>query len=205
MIIHADCILAMSEMEPSSIDAIICPVCGKEYKPNPMRLKWGRGTTCSRDCSYKLRAFGLSKSVQLTCKKCGGSFKRPPSHIGEKGRGQYCSPSCAYSSKKRGEGAANWQGGKLSEQEAVRKSPEYKAWVRGVFARDDYTCQECGERGGRLHAHHVLPFADFPEYRIEPGNGVTLCQDCHLQHHQSARDGRPTERNKECSKCLMNA
>lgn len=163
-----------------------CPVCGKEYEADPKRLKWGRETTCSRECSYKSRASPLSQSVQLTCKKCGGSFDRPPSHIGANGKGQYCSTLCAYSSKKRGEGAANWQGGKLSEQDAVRKSPEYKAWIQSVFSRDNYTCRFCSERGGKLHAHHIFSFASFPEWRLERMNGVTLCQSCHRAYHSKS-------------------
>lgn len=33
-----------------------CPVCGTSYLADLQRLKHGRQSTCSRDCSYKLRA-----------------------------------------------------------------------------------------------------------------------------------------------------
>jgi len=56
---------------------------------------------------------------------------------------------------------------------------EYKRWRRAVFERDDYTCQICGERGGRLCADHIMPYGDFPLLRYELSNGRTLCQDCH--------------------------
>ncbi|OGB20608.1 MAG: hypothetical protein A3I66_22850 [Burkholderiales bacterium RIFCSPLOWO2_02_FULL_57_36] len=35
--------------------ACTCPVCGNNYFADPVRLKHGRQSTCSRACSYKLR------------------------------------------------------------------------------------------------------------------------------------------------------
>lgn len=61
----------------------------------------------------------------------------------------------------------------------VRKSPEYKTWRNLVFRRDDYTCQMCGERGLEIQADHVLPFSLYPDMRLDPLNGQTLCVECH--------------------------
>ncbi len=63
--------------------------------------------------------------------------------------------------------------------ERIRRSPEYKNWRKKVFERDDYTCQECGKRGGNLHADHIKPFALHVELRFELSNGRTLCIPCH--------------------------
>lgn len=62
-----------------------------------------------------------------------------------------------------------------------RHGMEYERWRREVFRRDDYTCQECGVRGGVLHADHIKPFAVFPALRFDLGNGRTLCKSCHLK------------------------
>ena len=48
--------------------------------------------------------------------------------------------------------------------------------------RDDYTCQQCGKRIGRLEAHHI-------QFRSNGGkdtlaNLVTLCEHCHHQLHK---------------------
>jgi len=72
-----------------------------------------------------------------------------------------------------------WKGGVTAIHKMIRESVEYKHWRKAVFARDNYTCQECNERGGELHPHHIKPFADFPETRFDINNGVTLCKKCH--------------------------
>jgi 5-methylcytosine-specific restriction endonuclease McrA len=54
-------------------------------------------------------------------------------------------------------------------------------WRSAVYLRDNYTCQKCGQRGGRLNAHHVKPFKDFPELAFDVSNGQTLCVPCHKE------------------------
>jgi hypothetical protein len=80
-----------------------------------------------------------------------------------------------------GENNPNWKGGITSENDKLRKTRDYVIWRTAVFIRDDYTCQECGERGVTLHAHHVKPFSKYPELRFAIDNGKTLCVECHRQ------------------------
>lgn len=61
---------------------------------------------------------------------------------------------------------------------------EYDEWRKAVFQRDDYTCQRCGQRGGRLHAHHIKAWAEYPELRYDVANGITYCAKCHQAVHQ---------------------
>ena len=75
----------------------------------------------------------------------------------------------------------NWQGGITSESMKIRNSPEYKQWRMEVFLRDRFTCQICGQYGGKLHADHIQPFSKFPELRFDLNNGRTLCFECHKQ------------------------
>lgn len=82
-------------------------------------------------------------------------------------------------SQKQGANHPLWKGGKRSPNELFRKSVEYKIWRDAVYRRDDFTCQECGKRGGKLNADHIKPFALFPDLRLAIDNGRTLCLKCH--------------------------
>jgi len=65
----------------------------------------------------------------------------------------------------------------LRKQEMDRL--EYRLWREHVFKRDLFTCQECGRRGGMLHADHIVPWRDDKESRYKLSNGRTLCVECH--------------------------
>ncbi len=56
-----------------------------------------------------------------------------------------------------------------------------------IFVRDDYTCQYCGERGGRLECDHKHPVARGGSHDDE--NLVTACRTC----NRSKRDKLITE------------
>jgi len=52
-----------------------------------------------------------------------------------------------------------------------------------VWQRDNFTCQQCGAKGVRVDAHHIIP------YRISKDNSlknlVTLCRSCHAKTDNS--------------------
>lgn len=88
--------------------------------------------------------------------------------------------------KARTSGAQNhfWKGGVTEINKRIRQSSEYKKWRTAVFERDNYTCQDGGERSGNgrrveLHPDHIKPFSLFPELRFVVSNGRTLCAECH--------------------------
>jgi len=85
----------------------------------------------------------------------------------------------------KGENAPNWQGGINSINDTIRKSIEYRLWRESVFARDNWICQKCLERGGKLHAHHIKNFSDYPELRFAIDNGITFCKRCHNKFHRN--------------------
>ena len=72
-----------------------------------------------------------------------------------------------------------WKGGITSSGMKIRNSRKYAEWRKKVFERDNYICQECRQKGGKLCADHIKPFSLFPELRLNLSNGRTLCFDCH--------------------------
>jgi hypothetical protein len=85
---------------------------------------------------------------------------------------------------RRGEKSHFWKGGISTANEIARKSVEYAMWHEECIRRDDYTCQDCGNRSGNghrveLHVDHIKPFSIFPELRYVVSNGRTLCKPCH--------------------------
>lgn len=55
-------------------------------------------------------------------------------------------------------------------------------WSLKVKARDNNTCQICGELG--TDAHHVLCVGYFKEQQNLIDNGITLCRKCHVLAHR---------------------
>lgn len=87
----------------------------------------------------------------------------------------------------RGDKNVNWKGGVSPEHARIRKSAEMCEWKRNVFKRDNYTCQDCGQKSGNIRAHHVKQFCFYPELRFDLDNGKTLCETCHNKpglHHR---------------------
>jgi 5-methylcytosine-specific restriction endonuclease McrA len=83
-----------------------------------------------------------------------------------------------------GERHPNWKGGRPWKRFA---EPRYLAWRTAVLERDGYICQQCGRRCKKyergLAAHHIKPYADYPDLRYEVSNGLTLCRRCHISLH----------------------
>jgi hypothetical protein len=92
-----------------------------------------------------------------------------------------------------GENSIHWKGGVTILRKKIRSHFKYRQWRSDIFERDDFTCQECGIRGGNLEAHHIKPLVVIMfEHNIisleqaitceelwNINNGKTLCVKCH--------------------------
>ena len=91
-----------------------------------------------------------------------------------------------------GKNNPNWKGGTTKLRDRIRNSKKYRRWRKSVFERDNYTCQKCKKRGGKLCVHHKKSFADIlakltKNYFVimrnnelwNRENGETQCIKCH--------------------------
>lgn len=86
-----------------------------------------------------------------------------------------------------------WKGGRTNFRLVLRNTGKYRQWRKSVFERDNYTCQSCFVRGGKIEVHHIKQLAVIlDENKIQNilqalgcqeiwgiDNGLTLCRVCH--------------------------
>lgn len=177
----------------------VCPVCGKKFVRRGKRNKSFVTLCCSIPCAAVKRRGKLvpiekrqQKHGQVRlCKTCNQPFQHAPSRVAK-----YCSLKCRAADKAsfdaiRGRHHYNWRGGITPQNVLLRRSVEARAWTLAVFRRDGFRCRACGHNG-KLEAHHIHPWSDFPSLRFELSNGITLCKTHHRGLHWYFRHLRRT-------------
>ncbi len=155
-----------------------CRNCGRFFYRYKIRIRAG---FCTRRCGSKYQS--KMGKIRIKCAICNKQLIKSKSRVKRNNR-TYCSKKCCgrgMSKYRSGKNSPAWQGGKTAEGHRIKHSLPYYNWRARVFKRDDYTCQICGERGGKLDADHIKPFSLFPKLRLSLGNGRTLCVLCHRQ------------------------
>ena len=148
------------------------PVCGfKKGCPSP---KWMLG----------------KKHSEETKRKMSNSHKNLNSPTGfKKGCVSYCKLHPEV--MRRGEASPHWikDRSKLkryNDENKDRRSSIYNAWRKSVWLRDNFKCKMSNpDCKGRLEAHHILGWKDYPELRYDINNGITLC---HFHHPMKKKD-----------------
>lgn len=79
----------------------------------------------------------------------------------------------------------------------IRQSQEYKHWRSNILKIDKYTCNKCGQIGGKLEVHHILNFSEYPDLRFNTDNGITMCKDCHRKFHYIYGNRKNNEKQLE--------
>ena len=166
----------------------ICKHCKKEYQ------KQGK-FYCSYQCNRLDKPVITMKGnkhwnwkggkVKKQCRTCGKDFFVS---LYMKNKAVICSHRCRIPPPERCERIRNTLlkihgtyevGGISPKHHRIRKSLKYRQWREAVFRRDNFTCQECHQKGGYLQADHIKPFSIFIKLRFEIKNGRTLCLKCH--------------------------
>ena len=151
-----------------------------EYiKKKISKSRAGRATSVVRGMKFsESRRSNISKA--LIGKKLSLAHRKKLSEVH---RGQTPGNKGKKMPKISGEKHWNWKGGLTSKNKKDRESLEFRLWREAVFKRDRYTCQKTKIRGGVLHPHHILNFAEYPELRFAIDNGITLSKKAHQQFH----------------------
>jgi len=153
------------------------------------------------------------KWFKHTCKECcNAPLRTGKVHTGRFKKGH--SVSLLTQFKK---GQAAWNKGKKATKEEIekikkackkRKSAKprggrtrntvfYRKWRKTVLERDFNKCVRCSSEE-KLDAHHIVPWAQNENLRLEVSNGETLCKSCHMAHEFTERQkkGLSTEFKK---------
>ena len=85
------------------------------------------------------------------------------------------------SKRHSGEGNYHWNGGlEFRKKKDDRRSSAYGGWRKQVWLRDNFICKIANpDCKGRLEAHHILGWTEYPDLRYEINNGITLCHAHH--------------------------
>ena len=113
--------------------------------------KWKGGKPCCLNCKVKLSSYG-----PLRCRKCSAVQR-----VGTK----------------------NWRW--ISDRTKLKKQNRrgdslYCEWRKQVWRRDNFKCKIANANcNGRIEAHHILGWSEYPELRYQINNGITLCHAHH--------------------------
>lgn len=181
-----------------------CQNCGITFvrKPKICISEWAKQKFCSRKCANEgkkgIKANNALDIYYQTHEKDLSGLKKFNKEKGSWNKGLSWSETIKkkMSDVKKGitfntgrthfkKGMIPWNyKGLTPENRRIRSSIEYELWRNSVFARDGYTCQKTGIKGGDLVAHHIQGFSQFPELRLAINNGITLSKKSHLQFHK---------------------
>lgn len=145
-------------------------------------VPWNKGIPISEEQKRKLIQANKGNTYRLGAKLS----EETKGKISEALKGRYGSDN------------PNWKGGITSLRHLIRTNFRYRQWRDDIFTRDNFTCQECGQIGGRLRAHHIKSFSSILQYyeitTLEEAleceelwsinNGITLCKKCHKKIHK---------------------
>ncbi len=113
----------------------------------------------------------LSGYISVRCKSCGAK---------ERSKKIMCSHNKPHSEKSRIKISIARGGNGITKCKRYR-GYKYRAWRDAVFRRDNWTCRgkNCGQVSGKIEAHHIKGWSEYPKLRFIISNGMTLCILCH--------------------------
>jgi len=160
-----------------------CRECGIERVKNKLKYTYEQVENIFQEQGCELLSKGYKGfHVKLDYKcSCGGRSQISLSHFLSGKRCKKCGIR-----KNSGKNHSNYNPNLTAEDRiSRRKIPENDIWRKNVYTKDDYTCQKCFKRGGRLNAHHIQNYSSNKELRFNKDNGICFCYNCHLEFHKT--------------------
>lgn len=155
----------------------ICLQCKKEFKIQLYRKD--TAIFCSHSCVAKFHnkkeKHPMWKGGLPKCLDCNIELSN------------YENKRCVFHARVIGERNGMWvkDRTKLVKNEKKHLDGQYREWMFTVKKRDDWRCKINNKQcKGRLEAHHILNWKQYPELRYEVNNGITLCH----AHHPRGRE-----------------
>lgn len=150
--------------------------CGKIFfvKPSLNRVK-----SCSRSCASKIR----------------------PHNMKGKNMSEEAKEKMRVAHQKRllqlkNNGLNHWnylEDRSLLKKQDRRNDSLYKDWRKNVWLRDNFRCKIANpDCSGRIEAHHILSWSEYPELRYQINNGITLCHAHHPRKRAEEKRLIPT-------------
>lgn len=171
-----------------------CPICKKQFEPKQIKKTKSGKRFCSHSCQVKyvkekwIKAGRIAiknrpKKIKVqNCLNCGKEYIF---RICDSPNSKYCSRKCCYEYRKRmglGKGKKCHfyihGKGRLRDKENGYVQEWDKISLKQK-AKDNYICQICDKRGGKLHVHHK----DLNPKNNKINNLQTLCPRCHTKWH----------------------
>lgn len=125
--------------------------------------------------SYDIKTSLEHKAKYFICKCSCGQIKSLPYYKLKTGAIKTCGNKSIHYS---GENASGWKGGVWVNNADIRHSSLYDTYRLEVFKKDHFQCIICGTHKD-LQAHHIYPFANYLNERLNPEKSCTLCKIHH--------------------------
>lgn len=192
-----------------------CKLISKTYINNNEKLKYIAQCGHTNEVSYGKFQSGVGR----VCNKCSKSIvykydyvrevfenkgcylleeeyincKTPMEYIALCGHESYITLDCFMNSTSATKKCKDCHKIKYHEITEERDMKAMKLWVKNIYERDNYECKKCGQHGGKLNAHHINGYNTDKENRLNIDNGITLCEQCHIDFHRKYGYGLNTK------------
>lgn len=167
---------------------LFCDKCNADRGYNAKRLAAGLCASCAsrnkmNSVPAEVRTARARHAVSFVKNHSISEERKRKISLANKGKRCNLAQRISNSARKQGISVDDWSGFVYESEDPKRSKFKFSRINLQVFQRDNFACQLCHKRGGKLNAHHLDNWKQFKELRYELSNLVTLCVPCHKAFH----------------------